>query len=560
MKCIFSYLVLGLFLIGCQKDSPLLETQNQPRDGESDIPTSDVSSYDPDQLPQKEAPKENLLQNGSFEDNDGMWTLCGTSTIVSSNEARDGENYLELNSQGNCELDKRAFGQLYGNAYHPLNINTIPDQIHVSFYIKSSIQLELLNNPLTVSLLGNTSLYEGFDGRSVQFLNTHGDIIGTDWTLIKLSLDKNEMTDYLGALPPKWLYFEIASTYYDLENISISIDKVKVTYEKEVTQPEPMPESLLNYAGNDQILFVNSDKQIASTMKPNGSNLVNYDHISTEVISSIPYWYDDKQVTVGKKIFNPLPNTDAQVIPNSQTELYAIDLTTGNETLLFETLGNPGRYEFDGSVNNLDALDLEVRRVAWDPQRKRGALTVCGNNRNLGYVSDDYCLIYIIDDNGNVLSSDTEGFNASWSPTGRLAFVNGTNLNVADVTAGSINANTVYKSTSDLFDVVDWSPNGNSLVFMERGGDFVGSAYAKAIKTINLATGQINELVLVDHGAAYPNVSWSKDGNFVIYSLFIPSKSDPNLGKNQIWWVEVATGKTGPITNTLNAFGGTFRK
>ncbi|MBM1105600.1 PD40 domain-containing protein [Aurantibacter crassamenti] len=555
------FLLLTFLTTGCQKDSPISEPHKPNEGGSANIPTSDISSYDPDQLPEKAAIIENLLANGSFEENDNTWILCGSSTIIESTEARDGANYLELSSQNKCDLDNRSFGTLYANAYHPLNIDSIPDKIHVSFYVKASTPLTLLNNPLGVSLLGNTLIYDGFESKSVQFLNTHGDIIGTDWTLIKLSLDKNEIEAYLGKLPPKWLYFDVSSTYYDLENITLSIDKIKVSYEKEVTQPEPMPSNLLNYPGNDEILFINSDTQVASTMKLNGSNLVNYDNISTEVISSIPYWFDDKQITLGKTVFNPLPNTDSQIIPNSQTELYRINLATGDETLLFETLGSPGRFEFDGSIYNQDALDLEVKRVAWDAYRKRGALTVCGNNRSLSNVSDDYCVIYIIDENGKVLSSDTEGFNAAWSSTGKLSYVNGSYLKVADVSNdGTIHSNIVYESNSDLFDVVDWSPDGNSLVFMERGGDFVGSTYAKAIKTINITTGKIKELVLVDHGSAYPNVSWSNDGNYIIYSLFIPSKADSNLGNNQIWWVEIATSKTGPITTNINAFGGTFRK
>jgi len=567
MRIPLSYLLLSLLILGCQKDSPLPNTQGPNAAGEGGIPSSDVSSYDPNSLPQKEEPKENLLTNGSFED-DG-WILCGTSDIKTSSEARDGSNYLEISGQGTCDQYTSGFGELYGNAYYPLNITSIPEIIYVSFYIKASKQLDVTNDPFEIKLLGNQNIYGTFESRSVSFLNIHSDIIGEDWTLIKLSLTKQEIEDYLGNLVPKWLYIQMFSAYGIANDIVLSVDKIRVTYEKEITQPEPMPASLLNYTGDDQILLTNSDKQVAATMKPNGNNFVNYENISTETLTSVPYWYDDDKITIGRLVVDPPINTDATVLPASGTELYRYGLNSNNEYLLFETAGFPGRYEFDGSANNLEALNLTIRRVAWDPQQKRGAISVCGQNYTFGFVSDDYCQIYIIDDKGNVLNDEskgfeaTEGFNASWSPSGKLAYVFNGSIYVADVSGNTVSSSIVLES-GGINDVVDWSPDGNSLVFMERGGDVIetnsGSEWAYAVKTLDLTTRKVTELVLIDHGKAYPNVSWSKDGNYIIYSLFIPSKADLSLGNNQIWWVEVATGKTGPITNTINAFGGTFRK
>lgn len=560
MRTTLYFLFLLVLVVSCEKDS-LLPTQENEEN--APIINSDVSSYDPNEIPQQQNPQENLLANGGFENNDSAWVLCGASTILSSSVAKEGERFLELSSQGSCELDNRSFGELHGNAYHPLNIESTPQEIHVSFYIKSSEPLTLLSDPVNVLLLGNTDLYEWSGALSVPFLNIHGDVIGTEWTQINLSLKKSDIETYLGNVTPKWLYIDIASTYSDLENITIAIDDVKVTYTKEVTVPEPMPQNLLNYSGDDRILFVNLDKNVVATMKPNGSNLIDYDNISTEIISSVPFWYDDQTILLGRKVFKPLPNTDASVIASSETQLYKINLDNGDETLLFETLGNPGRYEFEGSVNNLNALDVEVKRVDWDAARKRGALTVCAQNRSFGFVSDDYCLIYIIDEEGNLLNSETEGFNAVWSSSGKMAYVLHGTIYLADVTGSTVNSNVLYQSNSDLNDVVNWSPNGNKLVFMERGGDTVntgnGSVYASSIKTLDISTGEIKELVLVNHGTAYPNVSWSQDGNYIIYSLFIPNKDNPNLGNNQIWWVEISSGKTGPITNTINAYSGNFK-
>ena len=101
-----------------------------------------------------------------------------------------------------------------------------------------------------------------------------------------------------------------------------------------------------------------------------------------------------------------------------------------------------------------------------------------------------------------------------------------------------------------------WRRRSKHLI--ETGGkfiDFNGSQiYANGIKVLDLNTGKKREITLVDFGEIDPMLSWSNDGRYIFYSVRLLS------GQKQIWWSEVATGATGPITNTINAFAATVLK
>ena len=74
------------------------------------------------------------------------------------------------------------------------------------------------------------------------------------------------------------------------------------------------------------------------------------------------------------------------------------------------------------------------------------------------------------------------------------------------------------------------------------------------ISILDLNTNIVRLILNIDHGKLSTNLSWSPDGNFIIYSLVTPKN------KNEIWWLEIATGKTGPLTNTIEGYSGYWSK
>jgi len=485
------YLLL-ILISGCVTDD------SNDFGGDGGLPQSNVSSYDESIVNFNGDTQENLLKNGSFESGSDEWVICGNTSIKEGN-AKDGEKYLELGTEGECELYQHPYNSINANAYIPLNIDSTPDMVYISFYAKTSKPMDMLNAPFSISLLGNTNIYTNdFTFRAVTFENILSDVIEEGWTKIKFSIEKNKIVEYLGNLVSKWLYIEVTSS----ENIKIAFDDIKVTFKEEVTQPSPMPDALKNYSGNSHILMVNRDKNVVATVRPNGQSLVNYDNISTELISSAPYWFANNQISLAKKTFNPSgTNTDATVVPASQSELYFIDLMSGTENLIYETFGSPGRYEFNGAPNNIMATDVEIYRTAWDSKTTLGALTVCSRNRNgIGFVSDDVCKIYIVNEKGELLNDEIFGFDAKWSSTGKLAYVWQNVLYVAEVNGNNVSTTAVYESKAGIENVVDWSPDGSSVVLLERGGDVINFngelEWAFAIKVLNLNASNKKEIVL----------------------------------------------------------------
>ncbi len=60
-------------------------------------------------------------------------------------------------------------------------------------------------------------------------------------------------------------------------------------------------------------------------------------------------------------------------------------------------------------------------------------------------------------------------------------------------------------------------------------------------------------LLFADHGRSIDNVRWSPDGRYLIYTL------DRFDGGSDIWWLDVASGATGPITTDGRALEADWR-
>jgi len=91
-----------------------------------------------------------------------------------------------------------------------------------------------------------------------------------------------------------------------------------------------------------------------------------------------------------------------------------------------------------------------------------------------------------------------------------------------------------------------WAPDGRRFAVVRVTS--VPSDYAderpKAIMLYDRQDLANPRMVLfADHGRSVSRVSWSPDGAYLVYTL---SRFD---GRSDIWWLEVASGATGPVTN-----------
>ncbi|WKN42353.1 hypothetical protein [Tunicatimonas pelagia] len=360
---------------------------------------------------------------------------------------------------------------------------------------------------------------------------------------------------------PLFVVFE-AKNFSPTSTTTIYLDDVIVTEGViQLTQPAPMPDALRNYSGNSRLLFydISAEEQRVATMLPNGTNRLILNQVDAVTVDGLPRWFGNDQVVLSQKVFNPAVPADATVVPGGGSDVTRYSITDGTQEVLYITRGEPGVFNFPGAVDNRVALDVEVRRTAWDLARNRGILNVCGRNRSpeVGLNSDDICWVYLFDTNTNeVLNDEVNGFAPKWSVSGELAYYYDDQLFVAEVAGADIISRVIYEQNG-LLQALDWSPDGTQLVFAETvsSSGIINSedVVIYAIKTLDIATGQIDLLLQADHGTLVPNLSWSPDSDFIVYSI------DTEQGL-QVWWLEVATGKTGPITNATNGYAASWRK
>ncbi len=328
------------------------------------------------------------------------------------------------------------------------------------------------------------------------------------WNLITLLVSRSQIQNAIEA-SPLFLTFQFRGSD-EIAATTIYLDDVRVTNGFQgTTQAAAMPDALRNYAGGRRILFykLTTEDQTVASMQPNGTDMVVYEQIPAATVEGAPRWFNDNQITLAQKEFNPQLPSDPSIQPGGGTNVIKYNLANGNEELVYRTIGEPGKFLFVDALENQAAFDFEVRRTAWDAERNRGALCACGRNRSPQFElnSDDLCKLFIIDATTNeIINDEVNGFAPEWSTSGKLAYYYADKIYSATVSgSGQLNPTVVYEGPA-LLQAVDWSPDETQLVIAEMGS---GSAvingeieHIYTIKILDLATGQSENLLRVDHG------------------------------------------------------------
>ncbi|MEO1485580.1 MAG: hypothetical protein AAFU57_07535 [Bacteroidota bacterium] len=537
-----------ILVLSCQSD-------DMTEAGDSAPQQTGESSYDPNLIPPKDTPANNLLANSSFE-SDGDWFLCGDAAIETSPQSISGSKTMVLGNRTVCEAaDDAFFTTRNAIVIQTLPIAELPDVMTVSFWIKTStgipedaFRVYLTNEPekFLNSLAGGDALISYFD--ETTFTN--------EWSQIKLFYERDDTNLFIRNDGTLSLVFQLEpSKSYDAD-ILLELDDIKVSEGTEqFTQPEPLPEALVSALDTERILFRNLTNGTISSMRSNGDDVVNYTGIPTDLLAGIPSWYDAGVISVTEKTFNPLTAPDPGTISASGTNVKQYPIKGGEATTVYQTFGEPGLDTgLPDNPNNKEAIDIEVRRMAWNKQQNLGALTICARSRFNLFTSDDVCNIVLVNrDTFEEVGTIQDGFNAVWSSTGRLAYYWDNAIFISELSNGTSTGREVYRNTaiSGLLQEVDWSPDGNKLVFAEKGNGagFINGSFQTfyTIKTLDVNTNKVEVLLLVDHGMLSTNLSWSPDGQYIFYSLTQASE------QTKIWWLEVATGRTGPLTTKIDA-------
>ncbi len=525
--------MLLLLCASCEEDLP----QGVVR---VDLGTDARPTYDESLVQASMDPVENRVSNPSFE-SESDWTLCGQVAYENRDLAPDGEKVLVFGNSGDLCLDRIIY-DIGATAIQPISISEGNEYLVISYWIK--IEGNLTESDEFEVHLGN----DGAEGP-----NLFGYLVGSaerekykDWTRVQHIVTKDARDFYVQDEP---LFLEFRGTLF-WGNAKVYIDGVKVQEELEITQAAPMPSELKNWSRKERLVFTNFTAGTISTMSPNGTQVVNFEQISSE-LSFFASWIDERNIAVPRVVFYPSEPVGGNVVPARATNFIKYPLDGGEEERIYLTVGLPGEFHFAGSLDNRGATDIEVRDADWDLPRNRFVMSIWGRERSPEFVSDDYCTLSILDaDSYQVLHENTPGIYPKWSKDGRLAYYWDGALYIARVNGGDLNAEKIYENGFDLLPGLDWSPTGQSLVMAEKFGNTIFENRwedAYAIKILDLDSGAPRTLLVVNQGKLLQDLNWSPDGNFILYTILLEND------RSQIWWVDVRDGTTGPITNTISA-------
>ena len=544
-------LLLLCFLLSCSSD-------NDGPDGPGSV-GSGVPVYDETLIPESVPPLPNLISNGDFE-SEGGWINCGGARYEQRDFATSGNQVLVMDAGSVCEAGARR--NIVATATQEIDLpGGISDVLTIAFQVRAEGPVPSLAFDLYLSNAAEES-FQIFGGYRITSITQEVDE-APGWNLITLLVTRSQIETRIEA-SPLFLTFQLKGSN-EIAATTVYLDDVRVTDGFQgTTQAAAMPDALTNYAGDSRILFykLTTEDQTVASMRPSGTDMLVYEQIPAATVEGAPRWFDDSQITLAQKEFNPQAPSDPSIQPGGGTNVIKYNLANGNEELVYRTIGEPGKFLFVDALENQAAFDFEVRRTAWDPERNRGVLCACGRNRSPQFElnSDDLCKLFIIDATTNeIINDEMNGFAPEWSGSGKLAYYYADKIYTATLSGGGRPNPTVVYEGPALLQALDWSPDETQLVIAEQGsGSAVINGEIKniyTIKLLDLATGRTENLLRVDHGSIVANLSWSPDGEFIIYSLNL---SDG--GGAQVWWLDAATGQTGPITNTINGYAASWRK
>ncbi|MGQ9926554.1 MAG: hypothetical protein ACUVS4_06740 [Chloroflexaceae bacterium] len=339
------------------------------------------------------------------------------------------------------------------------------------------------------------------------------------------------------------------------------IDEVQVLAADGRTTASPLPPALQGN-GNLSLAAIraeNSGERWLYRMDTDGSN---QQLIYRGLLNNVRYpaWSPDgRRLAVADYNTWPWPTPD----PDLQNNLSAAAVTVLNADgsgaqSIYQTQSRKGsRCPFVPSPGQREEPSqiVTVSRVHWMPDSSRVAFTRVGfnafcNGTIRGGLSD-----VLLSPQPPALDAPLLAANATYPSINRSGEVlfdsfdltrenRATGVWLLDTRSQPAQETRLLTDSSEAQPV--WAPDGRRFAVVRRTTS--PSAYvADRIEAIMIYDRQDlanpRMALFADHGRGVSRVSWSPDGAYLVYTL---SRFD---GRSDIWWLEVTTGATGPVTN-----------
>jgi hypothetical protein len=505
------------------------------------------------------AQASNLLQDSGFEAGASAWALCGSAEVVDAGApgvtpamVYGGRRAVRLTYSEGAICGSPVFDP-HGAAVQTVAIPAGAEDVSISFWYSR------VGNPvwdLKVSLAepgGFGYLAE------VDIENLPG------WHLFRYELSLQQLEAVRGRSVELKLAAEYSvntSSPPQEERPGFYVDEVRVVPAIERTPASPRPPEL-RPDGAAPIVYLDAELGGIARMEADGSGARRI--YASGVTPASPTWSSGgDRVAVIEGWLTPEDTSDVRVNNAQISRVIVFDGAGGNVRELYRTAGLPGFRPTLPTPGDPErpALDVEASSIAWSPDDRQVALAICARNRyKNGSSEDPTCWVELIDvATGKSNGKFEPGFAPRWSRANRIIYSN--------EDAYKAKAQGIYEVDLAVAPPVErllvpgmgaqfkpafyadrdpaWSPEGSRFVtirkvdgyHLDQGGNTVAH-YGLMLFSRGDPLGR--QILLIDQGGSPGNLTWSADGNIVLYTLFQGQGAD-------IWWADVRTGATGPLT------------
>jgi hypothetical protein len=520
-------------------------------------------------LPSPEGNSPNLLANPGFENRFISWGTCGTARLADTQAggptvAHSGRYAAQFGSPSgeDCPEPPEGYEYMCCNVQAIWQQVTIPANapaVTVSFWYWVQEPEAGYVPDLAVYLGTNQFQFtQQFEGEVLGYLDP-AHLPG--WQLFRRVLTPDELAEVRGKtllLSFLWNEEPTATTW-------MRLDDVRVALADERTAASPLPAALQG-DGTRPIAYVHLDPENEYTRE-----LWRMDTDGGNPILCYPGELSDVGEPTWANSGNALALIDGNLYPpDSANGTLASALTLiqiagadcpQNVEQIYQTTSQPGDPPFI----------QEITEITWAPDDSGLAISIFAytppNYPDPGFGLARIELINVA--NGNNTKLLDYATSPHWSrATNRILFeaydLQGDSRDESvwelDVSGQPIVERQLLKGQgfSEEDQEPTWAPDGQHFATTRPTASYryddEGDPYRnEAIMLFNRDDlDNPRQLLLADHGGI-DHLAWSPDGNYLLYTLYTPQG---NRSLRNVWWLNVATGATGPVTTdglSLNA-------
>lgn len=502
----------------------------------------------------------NLIDDAGFEQGGAGWELCGSAEVPTAGAAGvtdamvySGRRAVRLTYSEEATCGSPVFDP-HGAATQALSIPADAEDVTISFWYSR------VGNPIWDL---SVSLAEPGDFGYLASVFTDN-LPG--WHLFRYELTLDQLERVRG----RTVQLTLASAFSPAtrgapaaERPGFYIDEVRVAAARERTEEAPRPADLRS-DGTAPIVYLDARLGGVARMEADGSGARLLYASPTTPLS--PAWSSaGDRVAVIEGWLTPEGNADPTVNPARISRVILVDARSGAAREVFRSGGLAGSRPAVPTPGNPErpALDIEASSVVWSPDDRQLAVALCSRNRAAnGTSSDPNCWVELVAVATGASQGKLEpGFAPRWSRANRLLYSNedsyrdkpqgiyeadvGRQPPVERLLVPGLGAQFAPAAFTDRLPA--WSPDGTQFVTVRNISGFHyddSGQYTVHYAIMRFTRGDPlgRQVLLVDQGSAPGSLSWSPDGNLLLYTLYQGAGAD-------IWWLDLRSGATGRLTS-----------